>query len=107
MRDAPASITSSATIADPTPVPRRRLPRAAARGPLLLYRAGLGGLPDDPDGYVWIRRWESEEQRERISEAVYGSTEWLDELQPAVRALMARERTTVTMLAPTPTSPLR
>ena len=61
---------------------------------------------DDPDAYVWIRRWESEEQRDRISEAVYGSPEWTDDLLPAVRDLMDRDRTTVTTLEPTQISPL-
>lgn len=63
-------------------------------------------VADDADGYVWIRRWESDEQRERISAQVYGSTEWTEELLPLVRELMVRERTTVTMLEPTQISPL-
>jgi len=53
---------------------------------------------DDPDAYVWIRRWSSDQQRERVSAAVYGSSRWNDELMPAVSALMDRERTIVTML---------
>jgi hypothetical protein len=62
---------------------------------------------EDPDAYVWIRRWSSEDERERISTAVYSSATWTDELMPAVRALMDRERTLVTMLDPTASSPLR
>jgi len=62
---------------------------------------------EDPDAYVWIRRWSSDEQRERVSAAVYDSTRWTDELMPAVRALMNRERTIVTMLDPTVGSPLQ
>ncbi|HSJ92349.1 MAG TPA: NIPSNAP family protein [Ilumatobacter sp.] len=62
---------------------------------------------DDPDGYTWIRRWASEDERERISAAVYGSAEWIEELLPAVRALMVRDRTVVTALRPTSISPLR
>lgn len=61
---------------------------------------------DDPDAYVWIRRWSSEADFERVTAAVYGGDEWLNDLQPAVRRLMARERTTVTMLTPTLGSPL-
>jgi quinol monooxygenase YgiN len=61
---------------------------------------------DDPDAYVWIRRWEDDEQRERISASVYGSSEWTDELLPRVRELMQRDRTTVTLLTPTQISPL-
>lgn len=61
---------------------------------------------DDPDAYIWIRRWESEQQRERISAGVYGSAEWTDELLPAVRELMDRDRTTVTVVQPTAMSPL-
>lgn len=61
---------------------------------------------EDTDAYVWIRRWESTEQRDRITAAVYGSEEWTEELLPAVRELMDRDRTTVTLLAPTQISPL-
>jgi quinol monooxygenase YgiN len=62
---------------------------------------------DDPDDYTWIRRWASEEERERISAAVYGSSEWIEELLPAVRSLMERDRTVVSTLRPTAISPLR
>jgi NIPSNAP len=62
---------------------------------------------EDSDAYVWIRRWSSDEQRERVIAAVYDSTRWTDELMPAVRALISRERTIVTMLDPTAGSPLR
>jgi hypothetical protein len=61
---------------------------------------------EDADAYVWIRRWESEEQRDRISAVVYGSAEWTEDLQPAVRELLDRERMTVTTLEPTRISPL-
>ena len=67
---------------------------------------GSVALTQTPDGYVWIRRWEDDEQRERISAGVYGSDEWTGELLPAVRELMDRDRTTITMLGPTPISPL-
>lgn len=61
---------------------------------------------DDPEGYVWIRRWESDEQRTRISDGIYSSAEWTDDLRPAVRALMDPDRTVVSMLRPTQMSPL-
>jgi hypothetical protein len=62
---------------------------------------------EDPDAYTWIRSWESDEERERVSSVVYGSAEWTDDLLPAVRELMDRERTVVSMLTPTTTSPIQ
>jgi hypothetical protein len=82
---------------------QRILPMQVARGVDLV--ASFVTI-DDPDGYVWIRRWDDDEQRERISAGVYGSEEWTGELLPAVRELMDRDRTAVTMLGPTPISPL-
>jgi hypothetical protein len=46
---------------------------------------------EDPDLYVWLRRFESEEERERLYEAVYQSDHWKNNIGPRVGELIARE----------------
>jgi NIPSNAP len=60
----------------------------------------------DPDVYVWIRRFDSEEERKRLYEAVYKSEEWLNELSPLVDELLYRDQIEVTRLNPTAASAL-
>lgn len=59
---------------------------------------------EEDDLYVWIRRFESEEERERLYEAVYQSDHWKDVLSPKVAELMNREKIVVTRIEPTPKS---
>ncbi len=61
----------------------------------------------DDDLYVWLRRFESEQERERLYEAVYQSDRWKNELSPRVAELIDREKIVVTRLEPTPRSVLR
>ena len=56
---------------------------------------------DEDDLYVWIRRFESEEERERLYEAVYQSEEWLNEISPQVPEMLDRSRIVVTRVEPT------
>ncbi len=56
---------------------------------------------DDPDHYVWIRRFESEPERERLYAALYGDPRWEGEMLPVVQRLLDRERTVVTQLEAT------
>jgi hypothetical protein len=58
----------------------------------------------EDDLYVWLRRFESEEERERLYKAVYESDTWLRELKPKIDRLLDRERIVVTRLEPTPKS---
>ncbi len=62
--------------------------------------------PDDPDAYIWIRRFDSDERRTEVTEAVYGSDYWNDEVLPKVIDLLDRDQTVVTMLSPTEGSAL-
>ncbi|WP_329586091.1 NIPSNAP family protein [Kitasatospora sp. NBC_01250] len=62
---------------------------------------------EDPDGYIWIRRFEDEAQREELYAAVYESDRWRDEIRPAVMELLIPEATVVTRAVPTPVSALR
>ena len=61
---------------------------------------------DDPDVYVWIRRFDSEDERKRLYEAVYKSDEWLNDLSPLIDDLLYREQIEVTRLNPTAASAL-
>ncbi|WP_406192727.1 NIPSNAP family protein [Kitasatospora sp. NBC_01560] len=62
---------------------------------------------EDPDGYVWIRRFEDEAHRVAAYAAVYESERWIDELGPAVDDLLFVDESVVTRVVPTPRSLLR
>ena len=59
---------------------------------------------EEEDLYVWIRRFESEEERERLYESVYESDHWKNDLAPRVGELLHREKNVVTRLEATPKS---
>jgi hypothetical protein len=59
---------------------------------------------EESDLYVWIRRFESEAERERLYEAVYQSDVWQNEMAPRVGDMLDRDRTVVTRLEATPRS---
>jgi hypothetical protein len=61
----------------------------------------------EDDLYVWIRRFESEEERERLYAKVYESDYWKNEISPLVPELMDRSRIVVTRLTSTPKSVLQ
>lgn len=62
---------------------------------------------EDPDGYVWIRRFDDEAQRAQQYAAVYQSEHWTTEIAPRVDALLLKDRSVITRLAPTPGSHLQ
>ncbi len=54
--------------------------------------------------YVWMRRFESEAQREALYNAVYQSDHWKKEIAPRIPDLLDREKMVVTRIVPTPRS---
>ena len=62
---------------------------------------------EEDDLYIWMRRFDSEEQRQRLYDAVYQSDEWKNVIGPQIPAMMDRERTVVRRIEPTPRSVLR
>ena len=58
----------------------------------------------DENLYVWIRRFESESERERLYEAVYQSDEWLNNIAPKIPGMLDRDRIVVTRIEPTAAS---
>jgi hypothetical protein len=61
---------------------------------------------EDPDGYVWIRRFEDESERESRYADVYQSDRWRDEIGPKVKSFLLVDRIKVTRVVPTPNSAL-
>jgi hypothetical protein len=64
---------------------------------------------EDEDTYVWIRRFEDEDEDERreLYAAVYESDHWTNVIAPRIPELIDREAIQVTRLTPTPKSALR
>ena len=58
----------------------------------------------EQDLYVWIRRFESESERERLYEAVYQSDEWLNKIGPKIPEMMVPGKAVVTRIEPTAVS---
>ena len=61
---------------------------------------------DDKDGYVWIRRFEDEDDRVALYAATYEDPQWTDVIKPLVEDLLLIDRTVVTRVRPTPDSDL-
>ena len=64
------------------------------------------GTQED-DLYIWIRRFDSEEQREALYAAVYQSDEWKNVIAPQIPEMMDREKIVVRRIAATPRSVTR
>ncbi len=62
---------------------------------------------DDDSVYIWIRRFETEAERERLYEAVYKSEHWLNNLTDRVGQCINRETIKVQRILPTSRSVLQ
>ena len=62
---------------------------------------------EDPDAYVWIRRFKNEDERKALYASVYESSYWKDDVGPRIGPLLHRETIKVTRLTPTAKSPLQ
>ena len=58
----------------------------------------------EQDPYLWIRRFESEIERERLYEAVYQSDEWLNNIEPKILDMLDEDKIVVTRIEPTAAS---
>jgi hypothetical protein len=61
----------------------------------------------EPDLYVWIRRFDSEEEREKLYKAVYESDQWINVIKPVTDTMLDRSRIVVTRMVPTSRSVIR
>jgi hypothetical protein len=59
---------------------------------------------EDEGLYVWIRRFESEEERKRLYKEVYESDYWKNEIAPKVPEMLDREAIEVKRIVATPKS---
>ena len=58
----------------------------------------------DPSVYIWLRRFETEEQRVALYAAVYESDYWKTQIAPRVPEHLDRSAMVVTRMVPTPKS---
>lgn len=61
-------------------------------------------VEDDPELYVWIRRFASEQERQRLYAEMYESPTWINEIKPVNDTMIVREKIQVTRLLATPRS---
>jgi len=62
---------------------------------------------EEEDLYVWIRRFESEQERKKLYKKVYESETWIKQIKPEVDKMLDRESMIVTRLLATPKSVIR
>lgn len=62
---------------------------------------------ENPDVYIWMRRFEDEADRLALYAAVYESDEWTKQILPTYGHLLIREQNVITRLVPTAKSPIR
>ncbi|MBM3190820.1 MAG: NIPSNAP family containing protein [Chloroflexi bacterium] len=60
----------------------------------------------EDDLYVWIRRFDSEEERQRLYREVYETDYWKS-LNPQIEEMLDRQAIVVTRIVPTPKSVIR
>jgi len=62
---------------------------------------------EDDSVYFWLRRFESEAQREELYKAVYESDFWKNEMSPRIPTFLDRSQAIITRVTPTPRSTVR
>lgn len=82
----------------------RIIPLQVSKGMVI---SGMFRGESDDSVYVWLRRFESEAERERLYKEVYESDVWLNELTDQVGQLINRETISVQRIVPTPLSILK
>ena len=65
---------------------------------------GSFGGQEEKDLFVWIRRFENEQERKRLYKKVYESETWLKQIKPEVDKVLLRPKMVVTRLEATPKS---
>lgn len=56
---------------------------------------------DDDDTYIWLRRFDSQEQKESFAKTIAESDYWKNEVLPDIREMLDREAMKVTALEAT------
>ena len=78
------------------------IPFQASKG--MVITASFRGETDD-SVYIWMRRFESEAEREAQYAAVYQSEHWKTSISPRIGELIDREQIKVQRIVPTRMSP--
>ena len=58
-------------------------------------------VDEDTDTYIWIRRFENKEHKEKLYNEVYNSDRWVNEIAPIVGTLLDRDAIIVNNLKST------
>jgi hypothetical protein len=61
----------------------------------------------EEDLYFWVRRFDSEAQREQLYKDVYETAEWQEKIKPLIDEMLDRSSIKVMRLEPTPKSVIR
>jgi hypothetical protein len=80
------------------------IPFQVSRG-MVIVGSWTGEQEDDL--YVWVRRFDSESDRERLYKDVYDSDHWKNTVAPRIPEMLDRDKVVVTRLEPTPRSVIR
>ena len=62
---------------------------------------------EEDDLYIWIRRFDSEAERERLYQTVYESDRWVNDIAPKVPEMLERSKIVVRRIEATPHSIIR
>jgi hypothetical protein len=74
------------------------IPFQVAQG--MVITGSYRGETDD-SVYVWMRRFDSEAQREALYKAVYDTDHWKTKIAPRIPDLLDRDKMVVTRIVPT------
>jgi hypothetical protein len=80
------------------------IPFQVDKGMVIL--ASFRGETDD-SVYFWMRRFESEAQREQLYAAVYESDQWKNVIGPKARECLVAGANIISRVVPTPRSPIQ
>ena len=62
---------------------------------------------DHEDEYIWIRRFNDEDHRKELYDAVYGSTYWKTKIKKLIGDMLIRKKVSVHLLKATPGSEIQ
>lgn len=62
---------------------------------------------DDPNTFIWIRRFEDEAHRQELYKAVYETEDWQQNYKPTVRRLVDVENAVIHLVEATGSSPVK
>lgn len=62
---------------------------------------------EDPNVFIWIRRFDNEAHRQELYKAVYESDEWPKDFKPTVRSLVDVDNAVIHVVRATDASPLK